>query len=68
MESWPLQLVLTDDAGREHAVGLTEATVVRIRGLPSDPGELTEGQRVECVLRETEAKDVFLTDDLSVLD
>ncbi len=68
MESWPLQLVLTDEAGYEHTVGLTEAAVVRRAGLPVDPGELTEGQWIEVVIGERHGAGGFVTDDLVVLD
>jgi hypothetical protein len=68
MESWPLQLVVTDAAGNDHAVGLLETAMVRGVGGLRDPGELVEGQLVEVVIRERRGGDAILTDDIVVLE
>lgn len=50
MESWPLQLALQTPAGGEH-IALSEDARIRRRGVIVDPGELSPGQHVRVLAR-----------------
>lgn len=52
MESWPLQLVLQSDTGREQVM-LAENASIRRAGLSVEPGALQPGQRVQVLMRTT---------------
>ena len=68
MESWPLQLTVSDEDGRLRTVGLTQDAVVKRRGAAVDPGELVEGRRVDIVPGDPGIDGAFTTDEVLIID
>jgi len=68
MESWPLQLTVSDEDGRLRAVGLTQDAVVKRRGEAVDPSELIEGRRVEIAPVDPGIDGGFTTDEVLIID